>query len=215
MTKQIDILLDLLASAEVAADAFNQYAYGSEHNDTRRENLKLYLNELTAVQSRILLVGEAPGYQGCRRSGIPFTSDFIMLNPPEGIVVLGTGKGYRMAGEFDKMRKEPSATIVWNTMAEEGLLPMIWSAYPFHPHKKDKPLSNRAPRVSELKAGEVFLNAVLALLPFRQVVAIGNNADKSLTRLGVPHVKVRHPSQGGKADFVAGIKAVAEEFRQD
>ena len=38
-----------------------------------------------------------------------------------------------------------------------------------------------------------------------RIAAIGNQASFSLTRLGVPHEKVRHPSQGGKNKFVAGM----------
>src|SRR4051812_35512122 len=40
----------------------------------RRENLKRYV-ECFVRPPRYLLVGEAPGWRGCRFSGVPFTSE--------------------------------------------------------------------------------------------------------------------------------------------
>lgn len=41
---------------------------------TRRENLKTYLGSFPEVPE-ILIVGEAPGYRGCRFTGVPFTCE--------------------------------------------------------------------------------------------------------------------------------------------
>ena len=41
----------------------------------RRERLAAHLN----VEATHLLIGEAPGYQGCRISGIPFTSERLLI----------------------------------------------------------------------------------------------------------------------------------------
>lgn len=212
MTRQFDDFIETLAAADVAEDAYNQYAPHDEYNAIRRENLRLYLTEMAARDPKVMLVGEAPGYQGCRRCGVPFTSDFILLNPPEGVPILGEAAGYRMSPEYDKPRKEPSATIVWNTIAQTGLVPLIFSAYPFHPHKKGKALSNRAPRAAELEAGQDYLRMVLELFNIETVMAVGNKAEKSLTVMGVDFVKLRHPSHGGKPEFVAGFEAVASQY---
>lgn len=212
MQDKIDAFIAALAAAPVAEDAYNQYAHDDPHNAVRRENLRRYLQDMAARSPQVLLVGEAPGYQGCRRSGVPFTSDFILLKPPDGVPLFGEANGYRMAAEYDKPRKEPSATIVWQGIAEIGLLPLIFSAYPFHPHKKDKPLSNRAPRAAELEAGRAFLREIMALFQPETVIAVGNNAAKSLAVMDVEAVKVRHPSHGGKADFLAGFEAVAARY---
>ena len=40
--------------------------------------------------------------------------------------------------------------------------------------------------------------------------AIGNHASASLTRLEIAHEKVRHPSQGGKQKFVAGMARLSQ-----
>ena len=39
------------------------------------------------------------------------------------------------------------------------------------------------------------------------VFAVGRKAERSLGALGIEHVGLRHPSQGGKADFIAGLRA--------
>src|SRR5680860_1017481 len=41
-------------------------------HELRRERLKRHLN---APNPRLLIIGEAPGYQGCRYSGLAFTSE--------------------------------------------------------------------------------------------------------------------------------------------
>jgi uracil-DNA glycosylase len=212
MTDRLTAFIDKLAQAAVSDDTCNLYAPHDEHNAIRRANLHRYLTQLAERSPKVMLIGEAPGYQGCRRSGIPFTSDYIMLNPPEGVPILGEAAGYRMSPEYDKLRKEPSATIVWETIGRTGLVPVIFSAYPFHPFKAGKPLSNRAPRVSELRAGQPFLREMLDLFPVDTVLAVGNKAERTLNELGIACVKLRHPSHGGKAEFVAGFEAVAAQY---
>ncbi len=44
-----------------------------------------------------------------------------------------------------------------------------------------------------------------------KVVAVGNKAEHSLQKLGIDCQKVRHPAQGGKNEFVRGIKRLKEE----
>jgi hypothetical protein len=44
-------------------------------NQNIADNLRLYLDAMIKMKGkRVLLVGEAPGYKGCKITGIPFTS---------------------------------------------------------------------------------------------------------------------------------------------
>jgi uracil-DNA glycosylase len=52
------------------------------------------------------------------------------------------------------------------------------------------------------------LLALLDLLKPRLIVAIGQDAVKGLADLGVSASPVRHPSYGGKADFVQGLASL-------
>jgi uracil-DNA glycosylase len=83
--------------------------------------------------------------------------------------------------------------------------PLLWNAFPFHPHRPDEPRSNRPPTSSELEIGKQFVVELVALFGIEHVVAVGNRARDSLTSLRIDHTRVRHPSRGGKREFAAGI----------
>jgi uracil-DNA glycosylase len=199
---RFDRFIDALARVEVSNRACNQYARGDRANAIRRSNLRFYLEGIG--KPRILLVGEAPSYRGGRLTGIAFTSEQIMLTGVDGRF-LGADRGYRKATPGVKRSTEASATMVWGTIKSIDPLPLLWNAFPLHPFVSGNPFSNRIPTAAELLAGAPFLESLLQLFPIEQIVAIGNLAERSLTRLGIAHTKVRHPSQGGKRKFVEGV----------
>lgn len=213
----INAFIEALAKAESPEDAYNPFAHADgdkgERNAIRRANLRLYLGQMAEVRPSAILVMEAPGYRGMRLTGVPVTSRKLLREGVAELGLFGTSRGYQDVNEtgFERIEGEQSATIVWGTLAalaKDGQPPaMIWNAYPFHPHKSDLPLTNRPPRRTEVAQGAVFLRMMLDLYAAHldMVVAVGNVADTSLTALGIAHEKVRHPAQGGKNAFVAGM----------
>lgn len=191
-----------LSGVELSDRAHNQFT-----NAVRRRNLRIYLQALDAIAPRMLLIGEAVSYRGGRLTGIAFTSETMMLCG--GI----PGGGYRKATPGPTMSTEASATMVWGTIRDIEPLPLLWNAFPFHPFHAGNPLSNRMPTGAELAIGAPFITQLLRLFPIEQVVAIGNQASLSLTRLGIEHEKVRHPSQGGKRLFVDGMARLSQRRR--
>ena len=101
--------------------------------------------------------------------------------------------------------------MVWGTIRNIEPLPLLWNAFPFHPFVAGNPFSNRMPSPAELEIGSSFARRLIRLFGIERVAAIGNQASFMLTRLGVAHEKVRHPSQGGKTKFVAGMAAIARQ----
>jgi uracil-DNA glycosylase len=200
---RFDRFITALSRVELSNRACNQYARSSRENAIRRRNLRLYLEEVG--KPRILLVGEAPSYRGGRLTGIPFTSESIMLCGAGPF--LGRARGYQKAAPGPKLSTEASASMVWAAIRYIDPLPLLWNAFPFHPFRAGNPFSNRVPSAGELKIGEPFLESLIRLFPIERVIAVGNHADRSLTRLGIAHDKVRHPSQGGKRKFVEGVAA--------
>jgi uracil-DNA glycosylase len=200
---RFDRFIDALACAKVSDRACNQY-----RNVIRRENLRLYLEQIG--EPRMLLVGEAPSHRGGRLTGIAFTSEQIMLCGIDGRF-LGENRGYRKATPGPKRSTEASATMVWATIKHIDPLPLLWNAFPFHPFVTGNPFSNRIPSAEELLLGAPFSESLMTLFPIEVVVAIGNFAERSLTRLGIAHTKVRHPSQGGKRKFVEGLTRLAAD----
>lgn len=200
------MFVEALSRIRVSDRACNQYARGDRFNAIRRRNLEIYLEEVG--RPTMLLIGEAPSHRGGRLTGIAFTSESLMLGGAAGH--LGSGRGYRKATPQGRLSTEASATMVWGTIAQMEPLPLLWNAFPFHPFRHGEPQSNRIPLVSELEAGQPFIAELMEMFPIETVVAIGNYADRSLTALAIAHEKVRHPSQGGKQAFVAGMARLSQ-----
>lgn len=202
---RVNSFINHLASTPLQSNATNMYSFVKEKNAIRRENLKLYLLQMLTRSPEILLVGEAPGYQGARHTGVSFCSEYILLNGVSELGMFGKERGYEKTDEYEKVWKEPSATIVWGTLAKCKTIPLIWASFPFHPHKSDNPLSNRAPTREEVYLGQPLLQELIGIFGIKTVVAVGNVAYGTLTQLGYAPQKIRHPSHGGKEAFAKGV----------
>lgn len=216
--RRFDRFIDDLSCVALSSRACNQYARiggDTAGNAVRRRNLRLYLEELDAIGPRLLLVGEAVSHRGGRLTGIAFVSESVMLGGVDlanGTRVLGEDRGYRKADLSTPRSTEASATMVWGTIRNIEPLPLLWNAFPFHPFVAGNALSNRMPLPDELRIGERFVRRLIDLFGFERIAAIGNQASVTLTRLGIEHDKVRHPSQGGKTKFVAGMELIARSM---
>ena len=203
-------LLADLSAIPSQPDLTNPYAVdGTPGTAQRRANLQLALTLAYEHGPTILLVGEAPGYLGARRTGVPFTSERILLAGVEPPGIFGAARGFARATADGKVSSEQTATLVWRQASRHALFLVGWNALPLHPHRPDNPQSNRPPRVHEIALGLPFLQRIRDLFPNLPVVAMGNVAAHALTRLHIPHQKVRHPAQGGARLFAEGISQVA------
>lgn len=194
-----------LQGAACGPNAFNFYA--AARTNTQRHNLQIYLQQLREMQPALMLVGEAPGYNGCRLTGVPFSSQALLA---QGVLegrLFGTGRGYRIPRP--PFVREQSAGIVWEVLERHDTPALCWNAFCFHPHQPGNPDSNRKPGVAEIETAAPFLRDLIALFPsVTTIVAVGNSAEHALSRLGIAHTKVRHPAHGGKPQFVAGMDAL-------
>lgn len=152
-----------------------------------------------------ILAGEAPGYQGCRYSGIAFTSERLL---GEGVIPRIPALNYRLSDRRLPF-SEPSATIVWKTLYRLGIADrtLLWNAMQLHPYRPDKLWSNRTPTPNEIKLGEPALRILIATFPSTRIVAVGKKSEGLLREMGIPIAgSVRHPANGGATDFAAGLK---------
>ncbi|MCB8942850.1 MAG: uracil-DNA glycosylase [Ardenticatenaceae bacterium] len=193
-----------LSRIEPLPQVMNPYAGDDVGALVRRRNLRLYGEWLAAERPSVLLLGEAVGYRGGRLTGVPFVSEQIMLTHP----LFGAARGYVKTAEWPTICREATATIMWQTLDACGVYQALWNVFPFHPHRPGQMASNRQPTVAELAWGEDFVRMLLVLLPIETIVAVGNMAEMALQRWGLPCVKVRHPSHGGKRAFQAGVTKV-------
>lgn len=180
--------------------------------EIRKQQLQNYLTE-RLDSAKYLFIAEALGYQGGHFTGIAMTSERILLGhqwEKYGIRpdhVIKKNDVYRTSSENVNSlgMSEPTATIIWGAIIESGINPhetVLWNAVPWHPYNPAKGLlSNRTPVQSELEEGYRFLNQFLEIFPGRKVIAVGRKCEESLNHLGIDHIAVRHPANGGAPKF--------------
>ncbi len=196
---------------------FNPWGETDHENDLntqgaviRRRQLTAYLQERIG-QARILLLAEAIGYQGGHFSGIPMTSERLLLGglrhkaiEPEDVFHLLPQRTSSPVIKRDGFT-EPTATIVWGFLKSAGVDPrsvVLWNAFPWHPYHSDKGmLSNRTPSDDELIDGHKVLKQMLDMGQFQTVVAVGRKSAEQLAGLGISALEVRHPANGGAGKF--------------
>lgn len=204
--RSIASFVDGLAAVPTVPGRNNFLDHSHPGNAVRRRNLELYLSEMLDRSPRVLLLGEAPGFRGMRITGVPFTNRTMFQGPANIFGLFGPGKGYALPAEAEGVAAEPTATVMWEVLAELDFLPLLWSACPWHTHVPGEPQSNRTPRITEAKLGMPYWQSLVELFSIEAVVAVGNIAHRSLQASGVDAPKVRHPAHGGRSGFKRGLE---------
>jgi uracil-DNA glycosylase len=130
-----------------------------------------------------------------------------MVNGVPTLNLFGHDRGYRSSGHTAQLR-EATSTIMWRVLSALNHTPLLWAAFPFHPHEPNNRDSNRAPTLEELELGKRFVEQLLDMWDITRVVAVGNVAARTLAAMQIPAAKVRHPSRGGATAFEAGLRAL-------
>src|SRR5437867_12304971 len=197
---------------------FNPWWEVDKENDIGRNSPAIRRNQLRAYlqkrlrKAHIAVIGEAVGYRGGHFSGMPMTSERLLLGRSKTVRLRSndffsdinprrTSKPEKCPDGFS----EPTATIVWGTLLRLGLKPyqfVLWNAFPWHSFDSRRGmLSNRMPNKSERAAGLPVLKTFLELFPCEQVVALGKIAAAQLEGLNVNAHCIRHPASGGARLF--------------
>jgi len=208
---------------------FNPWCESDEQNDIgrsapviRRKQLYAYLQKRLGKAS-IAVIGEAVGYRGGHFSGIPMTSERLLLGHNNKVQITPvdffSSIEPRRTSKSEKYPKgfcEPTATIAWSTLLQLGLKPaqfVLWNAFPWHSFDSRRGmLSNRMPNKSERAAGLPVLKSFLELFPCNQVVALGKIAAAQLGILNVVAYCIRHPACGGAKLFRQQIANVVSRW---
>jgi uracil-DNA glycosylase len=219
--KQLDEFLQMLKASPFGA-VFNPWWQIDEENDIdphapaiRRKHLAVYFRE-RLDKARLAIIGEGLGYRGGHFSGIPMTSERMLLGKRPDIVAGIKPRRTSKPSVCPDGFSEPTATIVWGALLKIGVLPdkfVLWNAFPWHSFDPRRGLlSNRMPNKSERAAGLPVLKAFLELFPCKQVVALGKIAAAQLEQLGVKVHCVRHPASGGAKLFRQQIAKIVCKF---
>jgi uracil-DNA glycosylase len=195
-----------LAGTTNGPPLFNPYARTVINMDTqnasniRRGNVRNYLAGFHS-KPPVLVIGEAPGWRGCRFSGIPFTSEAQLTEQTLPFSGLQSSKHH-------KPYREATATIFWRVMKDYHPNFLVWNCIPLHPHLPGEPRSNRRPNTSEIYKYAPLLEELIYLLQPAVVIAVGRSAQTILTSFGINIICLRHPSHGGSVDFEAGMRQI-------
>lgn len=222
----LDHFFKLLRAAPAGAVFNPWYQRDLEHDASpgapgiRRAQLRAYLEERR--QARIILLAEALGYQGGHFTGIPMTSERLLLGHlrPQGLEpgMVFSGPARRTSRESLKPDgfTEPTCTVVWKSVCEAGLDPrmvILWNAFPWHPYRPEKGmLSNRTPSDTELVLGRPVLKALHDYVSGAAVLAVGRKSGRLLADMGVMAGELRHPANGGAGLFRAQFMRAAKRF---
>src|SRR6266699_1816564 len=227
-TDSVEKFIRLLKKSPPGA-VFNPWWQVDKQNDIgrnapgiRRKQLGAYLRKRLG-KAKLAVIGEAVGYRGGHFSGIPMTSERILLGRSNKVrmksdEIFSAVKPRRTSKpeKYPEGFSEPTATIVWVALLRLGLKPdqfVLWNAFPWHSFDPRRGmLSNRMPNKSEQAAGFPVLKAFLELFLCDQIVALGKIAAAQLGKLNVDVHCVRHPASGGAKLFRHQIAKIAHEL---
>ena len=189
-------------------ELFNQYneADNDKRYDsvdgakTRMDNLLNYVKSFSEWPN-VLIVGEAPGPNGVRFSGVPFTTEVQLC---EGQLPFKGMQSSKNGPYPTDKRKGKSASIFWSVMRPYHPRFFAWNCIPFHPHCRENSLSIRTPSKGELHAHMKLLSGVCDTINPKKIVAVGRTAQHALDYLGSTYFPVPHPARR-KREFQAGI----------
>ena len=172
----------------------NFYFKNEKETQSRLNNIAEYLEYYINNPPKYILVGEAPGYKGCAQSGIPFTSQYIISNTKF------FKSNFQLIGGEEKER---TSTVIWKCLETMKQYPLLWNAFPFHPHEENVPNTNRPLLPEEEEEGLQYIQLLQIMFPKSDFVAVGGVAEKSLIKLGISvYDKACHPAaRNGIARF--------------
>ena len=185
-------------------NSFNFYRHGyrdPEEAAITSQNLLNYLRIMQDLHPTILLVGEAPGYKGCKLSGIPFTSEYHIIHEDffkDGFKVL----------DIDNVDKEVSASVIWNVIRHKNVMPLMWNIYPFHPLKENG--GNGKPKSKDIRLGRSILDSLLTMFDIKDIYCIGTTSRDALNNHPLYRGYIRHPSHGGKNECTRRLNEILE-----
>jgi hypothetical protein len=226
--ESIENFLQLLRESPPGA-VFNPWWQVDRRNDIdrrapriRREQLRAYFSDRVG-KARFAVIGEALGYRGGHFTGIPMTSERLLLGRNKKVSMKSndffSGIKPRRTSKPEKCRdgfSEPTATIVWEALLRCGLKAdqfVLWNAFPWHSFdSRCGMLSNRMPTKVERAAGLPVFKAFLELFSWDQIVALGKIAAAQLGELNVNVHCVRHPASGGAKLFRQQIAKIVDEL---
>lgn len=215
------------------SDVDLNYDNSLEASRWRRQNFIAYALPRLG-RANTFVVAEAVGYQGGRYSGIAITCERMLLGLHSTVDAnqLAEIPLWRTSSQMSEHIKsiqrekgfnEPTDTVVWNAIIENGINPydiFLWNIFPFHPYKPGEPMTNRTPTDEEQQLGWEYtkklldLNAILGGGDRPLILAVGQKSADTMGKFGIIPLALRHPANGGANKYREGFKE-AMNIRQN
>ncbi|MCF5710181.1 uracil-DNA glycosylase [Pseudomonas syringae] len=191
-------------------NCFNPYSDRCEIHDSidapslRAQTLSNIIYSATSRPIDAIWIGRDLGYRGGRRTGLALTDDAHIENH---------AKRFNLFAERPTIGNavtERTAAVIWNMLDQVDAQIFLWNVFPLHPHAAGEQFTNRQHNTLERKIGEELLKELIRLLNPSRIVAIGNDAAASASRItnSIPVLCVRHPSYGGQNIFLAQVSEI-------
>ena len=171
--------------------------------EIRKHNLTGVLEAALTGPVHSIWIARDLGYKGGRRTGLALTDEIHLIAHAQLLgsrPLVQATKGPAMA--------ERTATIVWEMLRLINRPIFLWNVFPLHPHLPGDPMSNRCHTRAERVASLPLLVWLVEALQPKTVIAIGEDARGALAKSGINAVSVRHPSYGGRSDFVSKLQEI-------
>jgi len=198
-----------LADVKIS-NVFNPYSDRCEIYDLadaariRRRNLETVLKARHADKIESIWFGRDLGYRGGRRTGLALTDEVTMFTDTSPF-----NRAIRIArATHGSPVAERTAAVIWSVIGRLSRAPMLWNAFPFHPHEPESPFTNRAHTTKERRETAWAIESLIEHFNGPRLIAIGNDASKALADLGFAHETARHPSYGGQREFVETMERI-------
>lgn len=201
--------VEAVASIKVA-NTFNPYSsqcrkYDEKGASAKRKKMLLDLVENAALDGvDSIWIGRDLGYRGGRRTGLALTDEVNMVTHAKrwNIDACQVTKGEPVA--------ERTAAVIWNALGCVSENVFLWNVFPLHPFEEDNPFTNRAHNAHERDIGESVLAELIDLVRPRRLIAVGNDAVASATKVGgsAEVFRFRHPSYGGQNIFYSQVETL-------
>lgn len=164
-------------------------------NIIRQENLLKFLYD--RLFAEVIFVGEAPGYNGCRFSGVPFYDEYRLSL---------LSSDYKQSSISKNLKKERTSSIVYNNfnLWKNNLYWVAWNIFPFHPYKNGYKTRNRHPDSFEIIETIELLYSFLQIYKNSKIYAIGRISEYYINNIYKHNKKVEyipHPSWYGAKNY--------------